>query len=116
MDPILESQRSLLTTIFVCWGVAFVLAALLPFLVRNAEAWKTRLLRALASEPSESSAPFGEQVLLPLDFRPDCPHCERPMFERGARSLRSGGALFWGCSAFPRCRGTRVEMRGRAVY
>jgi hypothetical protein len=116
MDPFLEYQRSLLLTFFVCFGIAITLAALLPYLVRNAEAWKTRLLNALLPEPSESSAPFGEQALLPLHFQPDCPHCQRPMAERRTRILRNGGALLWGCSAFPRCRGTRVEMRGRAVY
>jgi len=116
MDPFLEYQRGLLLSIFLYWSIALILARSMKFLVRNAEAWKTRLLRALFPEPSESSGPFGEQAILPLDFRPCCPNCRQPMLERRTRHLRNGGAFFWGCSTFPRCRGTRVEMRGRAVY
>lgn len=36
---------------------------------------------------------------------PSCPVCGAPMVRRQAK--REGSAPFWGCSAFPRCRGTR---------
>ena len=36
---------------------------------------------------------------------PACPACGSPMVRRQAK--REGSAPFWGCSAFPRCRGTR---------
>jgi hypothetical protein len=116
MDPILEYQRSLLLTVFACWGIALILAASMKFLVRNAEAWKSRLLRALFPEPSAASESFAEQVFLPLDFRHSCPNCRQPMLQRRTRNLRHGNASLWGCSQFPHCRGTRIEMRGRAVY
>jgi len=38
---------------------------------------------------------------------PSCPKCARPMVKRAARSGPSAGQGFWGCSAFPQCRGTR---------
>jgi hypothetical protein len=114
MDPFLEYQHHLLLTVFVCWGIALILAASMKFLVRNAEAWKTRLLRAFSPEPSEISGFFGEQALLALETRPCCPHCQGTMHERQTRTLRNG-ALVWACASFPECRGTRIEMRGRAV-
>jgi len=115
MDPFLEYQRGLLLTIFVCWGIALILAGSMRFLVRNAEAWKSRLVRAL-SQPSVSSESFGEQAVLPLDFRPCCPNCRQPMLERRTRKLGQDNAFLWSCSQFPRCRGTRIEMGGRAIY
>ena len=35
---------------------------------------------------------------------PDCPRCGASMVER---TNRQSGSLFWGCSAYPRCKGTR---------
>jgi len=38
---------------------------------------------------------------------PQCPKCENPMAYRKARKGRNAGQGFWGCTAFPACRGTR---------
>ncbi len=38
---------------------------------------------------------------------PLCPQCGEPMVKRTARSGANAGSGFWGCPAFPRCRGTR---------
>lgn len=38
---------------------------------------------------------------------PVCPKCGEPMVKRTARSGANAGSRFWGCPAFPRCRGTR---------
>ena len=38
--------------------------------------------------------------------RPTCPSCGEPMVRR-AKSGKNAGQEFWGCSAFPQCRGTR---------
>jgi four helix bundle suffix protein len=40
---------------------------------------------------------------------PSCPKCRRPMVLRTARAGRSAGSQFWGCSAYPECRGTRPQ-------
>jgi four helix bundle suffix protein len=38
---------------------------------------------------------------------PNCPNCGKPMALRTARKGQNAGAQFWGCSAYPECRGTR---------
>jgi len=39
---------------------------------------------------------------------PSCPLCESPMLIRTAKKGESAGRDFWGCSNFPKCRGTRA--------
>lgn len=39
---------------------------------------------------------------------PTCPLCSARMVRRTARKGANAGAQFWGCSAFPACRGTRA--------
>jgi hypothetical protein len=36
---------------------------------------------------------------------PLCPQCSAPMVRREAKRGANAGDLFWGCSAFPKCRG-----------
>jgi restriction system protein len=38
---------------------------------------------------------------------PACPKCSAPMVLRTAKQGTRAGSQFWGCSAFPACRGTR---------
>ena len=38
---------------------------------------------------------------------PACPRCGAAMVNRVARKGPSAGGAFWGCSAFPQCKGTR---------
>lgn len=38
---------------------------------------------------------------------PACPKCNAPMVLRTAKQGARAGSQFWGCSAFPACRGTR---------
>jgi four helix bundle suffix protein len=42
---------------------------------------------------------------------PDCPLCGKPMVMRTARKGKSPGARFWGCAAYPTCKGTRPAER-----
>lgn len=39
--------------------------------------------------------------------RPTCPLCQSPMVQRTASRGRNRGSQFWGCSQYPRCKGTR---------
>jgi four helix bundle suffix protein len=39
------------------------------------------------------------------DLIPACPQCGRAMVLRTAKSGRNAGSQFWGCSAYPECRG-----------
>jgi four helix bundle suffix protein len=44
------------------------------------------------------------------DIDPDaplCPECDKPMVKRKARTGTNADSEFWGCSAFPDCKGTR---------
>lgn len=40
------------------------------------------------------------------DHVPSCPRCNQPMARRVARQGARSGQAFWGCSDYPRCRGT----------
>lgn len=40
------------------------------------------------------------------DHVPSCPRCSQPMARRVARQGARSGQAFWGCSDYPRCRGT----------
>lgn len=52
--------------------------------------------RSDSSDQSAQSAP-----------QPACPRCGQPMRLRRARQGPRAGSQFWGCSAYPDCRGTR---------
>lgn len=43
----------------------------------------------------------------PTPSAPSCPVCQKSMLLRVARKGGNAGERFWGCSAFPSCRGTR---------
>lgn len=42
----------------------------------------------------------------PADHIPDCPACGKPMVLRIAKTDKNEGSQFWGCSAYPECKGT----------
>lgn len=62
-------------------------------------------------EPSlhaRPSAPHSTpQPSVPLAVEPTCPTCGSSMVSRVAKKGASAGAVFWGCSRYPGCRGTR---------
>lgn len=66
-------------------------------------------VRQASTPPSTSHA---EPVVAPAptpmpadSVAPTCPKCSGPM---APRTNRQTGAAFWGCAAFPRCRGTQA--------
>lgn len=67
-----------------------------------------RMIRAVQAAPVQASVPV--QLVKPVSMRveattpPACPRCGKAMLER---SNKRTGEVFWGCSAFPACRGTR---------
>ena len=54
-------------------------------------------------KPTEPTNP----VDLAKATAPDCPLCGKPMALRTARKGPNAGAQFWGCPAFPDCKGAR---------
>lgn len=59
------------------------------------------LLKMIHRVQSAAQQPAAEESV------PSCPKCARPMVKRTAHSGPSAGQGFWGCSAFPQCKGTR---------
>lgn len=54
---------------------------------------------AVAPTPAVPAAPAAE---------PACPRCGGAMVKRIAKQGTNAGSAFWGCSAFPKCRGVRA--------
>ena len=57
------------------------------------------------AQQSGSSLVSAAQADTPL--MPSCPACSKPMVKRTAKRGANAGEEFWGCSAYPACRGTR---------
>ena len=49
----------------------------------------------------------GKETSDPAATLPTCPTCMQPMIRRVAGRGPMAGRAFWGCSTFPRCKGTR---------
>jgi restriction system protein len=54
----------------------------------------------------EVATPLKETPVEPE--APACPHCRKAMVMRVARTGANAGGSFWGCSAYPKCRGVRA--------
>ena len=54
-----------------------------------------------ATEQASNAAPQAAKTAAP-----SCPRCAQPMVRRTARKGVNAGQEFWGCSDYPRCRGT----------
>lgn len=50
---------------------------------------------------------IASQKAAPAEASPSCPLCNSEMVARVATRGKGTGESFWGCSTFPRCRGTR---------
>lgn len=57
--------------------------------------------------PAPNPTPVQTSGKRPAASTPACPLCQRQMVQRTARRGRHSGRPFWGCSGYPRCRGTR---------
>jgi restriction system protein len=67
------------------------------------------MLQGFRPDPGAVPAP-GRPVLEPEPPEepvPSCPLCHLPMISRLAKRGTKAGAPFWGCSAYPRCKGVR---------
>lgn len=86
----------------------------LAAMIRNAR----RVSETGSVMPAQAAAP-GKQTgkeSVPRDAAvPKCPKCGADMMKRIAKQGSNAGQPFWGCSAFPACRGIRaVESLPRA--
>jgi restriction system protein len=60
--------------------------------------------RAEATSALEGAASFGATA---ATVPPLCPACAKLMIRRIARRGANAGTVFWGCTGYPACRGTR---------
>lgn len=61
--------------------------------------------RLKRQQPSSTNS--SPQTLTPTPAKVFCPRCTAPMVKRKAHQGVNTGQPFWGCSRFPKCRGTR---------
>jgi four helix bundle suffix protein len=68
-----------------------------------------RLASARLEERQKQGSPHDQapRDRAPRKTAPACPLCAKPMAPRTARKGKHAGSQFWGCSAFPDCKGTR---------
>jgi hypothetical protein len=98
MDPLFHVMWHKVVPILVA---AIVLGTILRLLFDWTENKFVRwLIRLRDACRAEKSAPVTTDV-------PHCPICNRLMVERQAKRGAKAGRRFWGCSAYPDCRGTR---------
>jgi restriction system protein len=77
-------------------------------------ALKTMLDRVRAARPERASPrtrPASAQTSAPTptpSAEPSCPRCGGPMLKRIAKQGSNAGNAFWGCTAFPKCRGIKT--------
>ena len=63
------------------------------------------LIRSVQTSPETSTATDAHEAA--PSTVPSCPICQKPMVLRIARRGSNAGSQFWGCPAYPSCKGTR---------
>lgn len=62
----------------------------------------------MASSQVPSAPPVDQKPVAPAALAaPACPICSKSMVRRVAKRGATAGSAFWGCTAYPGCRGTR---------
>ncbi len=62
----------------------------------------------MASSQVPSAPPVEQKPVAPAALAaPACPICSKAMVRRVAKRGATAGSAFWGCTAYPACRGTR---------
>ncbi|MBK1724801.1 hypothetical protein CKO23_21760 [Thiocystis violacea] len=80
---------------------------------RNIELWDGKTLKAVIlgveRRPQQAKPITDRAGRSPGDTTPTCPSCGAQMVRRTAKRGAEAGKSFWGCSTFPKCRGTRPD-------
>jgi len=89
------------------WKVAavIILCGAGGLLLREGLQWLERRATRFGREGQERLAKRKSGVA--KDDVIHCPTCNQPMVLRTARRGANAGEKFWGCSNYPKCRGTR---------
>jgi restriction system protein len=67
----------------------------------------SELLEMIAGVQVQPNIKKSSAYHQPIATSPECPLCGSAMVKRTARKGANVGNEFWGCSAYPGCRGTR---------
>jgi restriction system protein len=117
-----KAQQVGVQTVRELYGVMTAMGAAGAFVVtsgtftkeagRFAEGREIELVSAdyLLSEMRKDRAAEASAPALPEANTPACPECGMQMVMRTARKGPDAGSPFWGCSTFPKCRGTRQAL------
>jgi len=101
LDELIHSLWSTVVPIaFVCIVAGSLIGLAFKWLERKAT-------RGGCSRRGTPAAGISPVYLGPSDA-PHCPSCNGVMVQRTARRGANAGSEFWGCSDYPRCRGTRA--------
>src|SRR5438876_9409972 len=65
------------------------------------------LIRVIRSSGNRSQTQKSAANTAASETVPHCPTCNALMVKRLARRGAGAGSAFWGCSNYPKCRGTR---------
>lgn len=65
-------------------------------------------LHRMLQQAAASPVPEPAQPVRPAPAEPRCPKCGQAMLQRVAKQGANAGKPFWGCRAYPTCRGTRA--------
>ena len=93
---------------------ALILAGILGLVLGNlrvlAERWLENFVRRLVhgKQPGKPAVTPGAVAgSVAVVDAPHCPTCNKVMVPRVSKRGSAAGRNFWGCSEYPRCRGTR---------
>ena len=91
-------------TIILCGIIGMILGSLRG----KAEKWIEHRVRRMFSKTDRPVPAAVSQSPLPsAPDPPHCPSCNTPMVPRQDKRGARAGEHFWGCTAYPACRGTR---------
>jgi uncharacterized protein YqjF (DUF2071 family) len=65
-------------------------------------------IRVIRSSREKRKTPKATVNTNSYETVPHCPNCNALMVQRVARRGSHSGSSFWGCSNYPKCRGTRA--------
>lgn len=66
---------------------------------------KQLLANRQSTSPVTKPPVQAKPVVQPVSAEPACPLCQSTMVKRTARKGANAGNMFWGCGAYPKCRG-----------
>jgi len=99
IDQRASAAKVVATTSFTADAVAFAKGKPIELIDSNA------LLRLVRDVQTTSRMTISPDE--PDHLTPNCPSCNTPMVMREARRGAYAGQKFWGCTNYPKCRGTR---------